>query len=370
LVSSIKGIVFGIVLFLVAFPVLWWNEGRAVKTARMLEEVGGNVKSVSADKVDKSLEGKLVHVSGKATTSETLKDPQFGVSAKAVKLARKVEMHQWQEKSESKTQNKLGGGTETVTTYNYSKAWSDRLVPSDHFKKPEGHQNPAEMPFQAKTWTAAEVMLGAYKLSASLVAQISNFTPVEVAQSVFDSLPETLKKDLKLQGGGLYRGSNPAAPQVGDARISFAAALPTEVSLIAKQQGNSFVPYVASNGRTFEVLEAGLKSAEQMVESAKSSNATMTWILRLVGLVMMTVGLACVFAPLAVVADVIPLLGSIVRMGTGLIAFLISLPLSLITIAVAWIAYRPVLAVCLLVVAGLVVGGIVFLRSRREPAGE
>jgi hypothetical protein len=366
LVSSIKGIVFGIVLFLVAFPVLWWNEGRAVKTARMLEEVGGNVKSVSAEKVDKSLEGKLVHVSGKATTAETLKDPEFGVSAKAIKLARRVEMHQWQERSESKTQNKLGGGTETVTTYNYNKAWSDRLVPSSQFKKPEGHQNPAEMPFQAQTWTAKEVMLGAYRLSASLVAQISSFTAVEVAQSVLDSLPENLKKDLKVQGGGLYKGSNPAAPQVGDAKISFVAALPTEVSLIAKRQGNSFVAYVASNGKTFEKLEVGLQSAEQMVQSAKSSNVTTTWILRLVGLVMMTVGLACVFAPLAVVADVIPFLGSIVRMGTGIVAFLMALPLALVTIAVAWIAYRPVLAVGLLVVAGLVVGGILHLRARRK----
>jgi hypothetical protein len=198
------------------------------------------------------------------------------------------------------------------------------------------------------------------------VAQIGSFTAVEVAQSVLDSLPENLKKDLKVQGGGLYKGSNPAAPQVGDAKVSFAAALPTDVSLIAKQQGNSFVAYVASNGKTFETLEVGLKSAEQMVHSAKSSNVTTTWILRLVGLVMMTVGLACVFAPLAVVADVIPFLGSIVRMGTGIVAFLMALPLALVTIAVAWIAYRPVLAVGLLVVAGLVVGGILHLRARRK----
>jgi hypothetical protein len=125
---------------------------------------------------------------------------------------------------------------------------------------------------------------------------------------------------------------------------------------------------VASNGKTFEKLEVGLKSAEQMVESAKSSNTALTWILRAVGLAMMTIGISCVFAPLAVVADVIPFLGDLVRMGTGIVAFLIALPLSLITIAVAWIAYRPVLGISLLVVAG-VVGGTVYIRSRRKQAG-
>ena len=28
LIESIKGIVVGVILFLVSFPVLWWNEGR------------------------------------------------------------------------------------------------------------------------------------------------------------------------------------------------------------------------------------------------------------------------------------------------------------------------------------------------------
>ena len=38
LVNSIKSVIFGFVLFVVAFPLLFWNEGRAVQTARSLEE--------------------------------------------------------------------------------------------------------------------------------------------------------------------------------------------------------------------------------------------------------------------------------------------------------------------------------------------
>ena len=39
LMESIKGVAIGVVLFLLAFPVLWWNEGRAVSEAKSLERV-------------------------------------------------------------------------------------------------------------------------------------------------------------------------------------------------------------------------------------------------------------------------------------------------------------------------------------------
>ncbi|MCY2994909.1 MAG: hypothetical protein NTY19_44665 [Planctomycetota bacterium] len=44
--NAIKGVLLGIILFVVAFPLLWWNEGRAVKTAKGLKEAGGAVVAV------------------------------------------------------------------------------------------------------------------------------------------------------------------------------------------------------------------------------------------------------------------------------------------------------------------------------------
>ena len=52
-------------------------------------------------------------------------------------------------------------------------------------------------------------------------------------------------------------------------------------------------------------------------------------------------------------------------MGTGLLSFLIALPCSLVTIAIAWIVYRPVLGIILLVIA---VGAIVMLFKNRKSA--
>ncbi len=64
LIESIKGVLLGIVMFIVAFPVLFWNEGRAVQTAKSLGEGASEVVSVASDNVETTNEGKLVLCDG------------------------------------------------------------------------------------------------------------------------------------------------------------------------------------------------------------------------------------------------------------------------------------------------------------------
>jgi hypothetical protein len=87
--ESIKGVLMGAVLFLVAPPVLWWNEGRSVQTYKSLKEGRGSVVSVASEGVDAANEGALVHTTGQAVTEETLADPVFGAAANALRLSRK-----------------------------------------------------------------------------------------------------------------------------------------------------------------------------------------------------------------------------------------------------------------------------------------
>ena len=83
--SSLKSIGTGIILFLAGTALLWWNEGRAVKTERMLEEAGSAyVEMENPNKKDASLDGELICGTAMATTADSLSDSQFGVGAKGI----------------------------------------------------------------------------------------------------------------------------------------------------------------------------------------------------------------------------------------------------------------------------------------------
>ena len=104
-----------------------------------------------------------------------------------------------------------------------------------------------------------------------------------------------------------------------------------------------------------------------MFGAAETENKVLTWTLRLVGLVLMAVGIAMVLSLLSVLADVIPFRGSIIGFGTGLVAFSVASVLSLVTITIGWIAYRPLFGISLLVLAGLAFYGFTKLaRNRRQ----
>ncbi len=359
--SSIKSMLFGLLLFVVSFPLLWWNEGRAVKTARSLEEGAAAVVSVAADKVEASNENKLVHMSGTATTEEVLQDSVFAVSVQAIKLKREVEMYQWREEEKSETKKRAGGKKTTTTTYSYHREWSGSLINSGNFKQSQDHQNPSAMAYESTSQSASKVTLGAFVLSSGLVGKIDDSQQLNVTE-----LPSGIP-NLKLHSGGFYLGANPASPQIGDIRINFRSVPPAEVSVVAQQLGDRLAPYSTKAGRDIELLESGVQAAAQMFAAAMSRNKVMTWVLRLVGFLMMFFGLTVIFKPLVVVADVLPMLGNLLSVGLGLFCGAVAFILSLLTIAIAWIAYRPLLGGGLLVLAVGVFFGVRAMGKKKEP---
>lgn len=361
--NAFKGILAGIILVVIAFPLLFWNEGRAVKRHKTLEEGGGAVISVPVDRVDSGNQGKLVHLAGMATTDEILTDEVFGVSSQAVKLRRFAEMYQWQETSESQEKKKLGGGTETSTTYTYSKVWSAGLISSSQFRKPEGHENPAQMAYQSDEMVAGKVTIGAFTLSPSLIRMIGDYSPVALGSDY--TLPDNLKNQARLASNSIYIGDSPSSPQVGDIRITYKEVKPMNISLVANQINDTFEPYYAKAGGTIELLVSGIQSADAMFQEAEKSNTILTWILRGAGFLVMLVGFQLIFGPLSVFADVLPILGSIVGAGTGFIAALIAGVLSCLTIGIAWIVYRPIIGIVMLAISGGI-GFLLFTRLRKN----
>jgi hypothetical protein len=350
IVESLKGVVVGIVLILVAGGLLFWNEGRAIKRLRALEEGQGAVVSVKVDQVSPKHDGKLVHLSGMATTDEELHDATFGVRAKAIKLIRDVQMYQWTERKESKTKKELGGSSKTRTKYYYEKKWSSKAVDSSRFKKSAGHSNPS-MPHHGQTFTAREVRLGGYKLSPSLIGKMDQYKALGVTEKAFEEAKPAVRDSFRRHGNGFYKGASPASPDIGDIKVEFRVVEPQTISLVARQTGDTFEPYATKAGGTIELLRPGTLSSDAMFEKAIEENANLTWILRLAGVVVMIIGFAFVFSPLSVLADVVPFLGNLVSMGTGLVAVILGLSLSFFAIAIGWVFYRPYIGIPLLVAA-------------------
>jgi hypothetical protein len=355
--ESLKGVLAGVVLVIISIALLFWNEGRAVKRARSLKEGRSVVISASVDVVKPANAGKLLHVTGKAVTDEVLGDRTFGISANALLLKRDVEMYQWEEKKKSHTRKRIGGGTRTVTTYTYNKVWSEELIDSSRFRKPGEHRNPSSMRCQEKRWAAQRARLGAFHLPSSILERIYDLDPLPA-----ESVPANLRGRAVLHDEGFYVGKDPGDPQIGDLRVSFSVLRPTEISLVAKQIERTFEPYGTKGGGSVLLVERGVHSADEMFRKAEQAARILTWVLRAVGYVLMVGGLALIFRPLSVVADVLPLLGDIVGLGTMLAALVLGTALSIVTIAVAWLFFRPLVG-CILIAA--VIAGIVTIKRLR-----
>lgn len=351
--DSLKGIVVGIVFVVGGVGLLFWGEGRAVKRAKALDEGAATVISVPANAPQPANEGRLVHFSGRTESFETVRDPVFGVVADAVRLVRRVEMYQWRETKSSEERKTLGGGTETVTTYDYETTWSDRPIDSDSFKEPGGHENP-EMPLLGETVVADPVVLGDWILSDVFVGQLDRQEPRPMADSDLAGVSTPWRDRLDVRDGGFYLpvGSD-RAPQIGDVRISFQVVPHATVSVIGRQVTQSLMSYESRTGSRIHLLDYGTHPASAMFETAKKENTVLAWILRGVGFLLIFIGCAAILKPLSVLADVIPFLGNIVGAGATFIAFILAAIVSLITIALGWIVYRPLLGVTLLILVGV-----------------
>jgi len=357
--GSLVAALIGLILVPVSIGVLYWNEGRAVDAIRALNRGAAAIVEVSATEVDPQANGKLVHVSGMMQPATPARDPVFGVTGDGLlRLSRTVEMYQWKEESKSQSTQSVGGSKTTETTYTYTHVWSDQPIVSTQFKVRDGHQNPP-MQVRSATFNAGEVKLGAYRVDPSLLNKVATFTPLQV-----QSAPPA---GYQAAGDGFYQGQNPGNPAIGDMRVSFADVPAQTVSVAAAQSGGVLAGYRDANGYTIALAEPGVATAAALFHDEQKSESQLTWILRGAGFVAMLVGFVCITRPLTMVFAVLPFLESLVGAGAFLVALTLAVPITLVTIAVAWIVHRPVIGGLLLVAA---VAAVYLLRKLhpRRPA--
>jgi hypothetical protein len=173
-----------------------------------------------------------------------------------------------------------------------------------------------------------------------------------------DSVPQENKRDYDFvhqAGNVLYFGQSTNSPQVGDVRITFEKVVPAMVTVIAKVSGDTFKSYKAKNGKTFSVLRMGKQDMDEIFESEHSQNTLFLWIWRIVGIMLVILGLKGIFDIVVTLLKVVPFIANIVGWGIGVVCTVVGLVWSLIIIAIAWLFYRPLLGIALLALAAFLI---------------
>jgi hypothetical protein len=360
LAGSLAGVIVGIVFILISIGVLFWNEGRAVQTARSLAEGGKIVLDVDLSPLDRANEGKLIHVSGKAIATAPLVDQGFGVSIVALHLNRVAEMYQWKEE----THKSLGGSEETTTTYTYTKVWSDQAINSQNFRQSGGHSNPPKK-YGSFDATAADATLGDFHPSARALDLLPLSRSLQIDGTAADKL-KTRIANIQVVDGKFFIGTDPDNPQIGDYRISYLTAPLGEVSFVGRLAGSDIVQYQTKAGDRLLMAASGDETAAQMFKEAAAWNLYLTFAIRIGGFLFIWLGTYFILRPLVIVADVVPLLGSALSAGAGLVALALAIAETAAVIAIAWLWYRPLVSLIVAAV-GFVVGlGLHQVSARRR----
>lgn len=391
--DSCSGVCFGFILYFASIALLIWNEGRTVKRMKDLDEgrdvvIEFDLNNFTNTSVPTTFENQLIHAIGDLSTPDIISDPIFGVSSQYnstntdnttsfiksdpyLKLSRSISMYQWKESSTSKSKERLDGSTYTETTYSYSQTWSSTLIDSSRFhEKSSSRINPGSFPFEPFTIEADSVYLGnKIVLNEDIVSLLNWYEPldsIDLSRVPDTSLRSRLTKHTP--NGFFYRYGNTTTssidqPNIGDTRILFEVVQPDTISIIARlfpdtdQDGDhNLGAHTTNRGGQLLLIERGVYTAEEMFVQADNDNTTTAWILRIVGFILMVLSILLILQPLATIVDIVPFVGDCIQSSMEnclfpLIAVIIALPTCLFIIALAWLAYRPAIAIPIMLVS-------------------
>jgi hypothetical protein len=354
LVGSFLKIPLGLALFAGSFVVLYWNEGR-----RDLSDMAKTATEISSAVADSSAVNRLVSTSGSLAIDGTVGDGLHLKEGNYVFVDRRVEMFAWIESTSSDTRKELGGSTVTRTTYSYSTGWTSQPRDSARFKEPSGHDNP-RLSVEQKLFRVQAAKVGVYGIEPSSV-EFPEGRRLDLSADALIPSP-----DVRVEANYVYRGSGAMpAPHVGDVRISYYVLKPgATVTLFGFLDPSSrILPYRDPKGGSLYRIFDGTR--DQSIATLHSEHTRMTWLLRGAGFLMMWFGLSMVMAPISVLLDVIPALGSMAGAITGSGMFFLSVLLTGVTVIASKIAHSPAALVGSIVIAFIV--GVTVVGRRRQP---
>ncbi len=332
--NSVQGVILGIIFLLVGTILIWWNEGNTVKNLKAVDEIQKNVIDIKSDSINPSNDQKLVATNGEVNIlDESLKDDTFGIQQKSIKLKRIIETYQWKETEKKDSNDRV--------TYQYEKNWETELIDSSEFHK-SGYTNPTYQPYNNETFIAEEVKIGQFYLNKEQKENIPTPTRLEITQGSY------LPYGYQLKNNYITNAQDINNPNIGDIRISYVYNSYKNISILALQNEDSFADYISSNGVKINRVEEGLLNSNAIIDKIISENKMIKWVFRGLGAILVILGYTFILNLITTATSFIPIIGNIVGTGIALVSFLLGCIHSLIIFTIAWIRFRPIIGICLL----------------------
>ena len=229
----------GVAAICLGLGLLVWTERGLVDYRLATQRHGGEI--IDADALSgprAGLTGYLLRVAGALQVTEPPRDHEFGQSADAPTLTRRVEMFQWRQIS-------------VAGQISYELNWVDHPIDSSQFAQPRGHTNPGAFAIQSQRFDASNVQIDRFKLSPPLLHALPGSA---VLTPNMRTLSANLAATFSRHGDYLVTSAYPDSPRLGDLRIHWERVPLQDFTILARLDGDTLVPSAGSgDGPGFEV---------------------------------------------------------------------------------------------------------------------
>ncbi len=231
-------------------------------------------------------------------------------------LERRVYFYGYEEEEERETRENFGGSETTVTTYSYERKWLEDPQKQSTFQGDSSERPVAlvnydqwidEMP-DGVTNVAETITIGGTPVSSAQLT-FSGAKDLELSETLVDKT--MLNDNESVSSGIIYRSnssgtSTPEVPEIGDVKIVFKVITNADrgTYLGAYEEG-VLVPFHTQKDNVIHRFFQGVESREGVVDILQSEYESALWMMRLIGFLMMFMGLLLVGKPAFVLISVI-----------------------------------------------------------------
>lgn len=275
--NAMMYIALGVFLILVSIYAIFCVAGVGLNGVKPVRIAGQDVISVPNSPVDLNNNGKLIYTHGTPIGNTELQDPLIGISQKAIKLIRKVEMFQWIELQNSKMEKLDNRVDKETVVYTYQPIWSEALIDSNTFKNKVNYPNPVAMPVDGLKRKVGEAKIGDFILPVELIDLMTNETQVDLSNYDLAQMQSRSKTKITHEGKSIFAGEDINKPAIGDIRISLYVVAPSEVSVIAEQANGNLAPFTLGDKKVAYLLD-GRYTAKQIMEMNSWLNPWMFYV--------------------------------------------------------------------------------------------